>query len=64
MVNGVLLIVAAVLFAVNGLGKELETVWLCVAGVYLAAGVVDLIVHSIKSRKKRKAAEAGASGEG
>ncbi|MBR3974127.1 MAG: hypothetical protein IKJ99_09300 [Oscillospiraceae bacterium] len=64
MVNGVLMIVAAVLFAVIALGKEMNMLWLCTAGVYLVAGLINLIVFAVKNRKKRKAAEAEASKAG
>ena len=58
MVNGVLLIVAAVLFAVIAMGKEMDMIWLCTAGVYLTAGLVNLIIFAVKRRKKQKASEA------
>jgi len=57
MVNGVLMIVAAVLFAVIAIGRELDMLWLCIAGFYLVAGLVNLIVYAVKNSRKQKAAE-------
>ena len=56
MVNGVLNIVAAVLFAVVALKDGFSSVWMIIAGVYLLAGVVDLIIHSVKVRRMQRAA--------
>ena len=56
MVNGVLNIVAAVLFAVVALKDGFSSVWMIIAGVYLFAGIVDLIVHSVKVNRMKKAA--------
>ena len=57
MVNGVLMIVAAVLFAVIAIGKELDMLWLCIAGVYLLVGIADLVIYAVKNSRKQKAAE-------
>ena len=57
MINGVLMIVAAVLFAVIAIGKEMDMLWLCIAGFYLLVGIVDLIVYAVKNSRKQKAAE-------
>ena len=56
MVNGVMQIVAAVLFAVIALEKGTSVIWLCVAGVYLALGAANLIGYAIRTKKKQKAA--------
>ena len=56
MINGVFLIVAAVLFAVVHLFGGLGVMWLWIAGVYLAAGVVDLAVYYVKNRSRIHAA--------
>jgi len=56
MINGVLNIVAAVLFAVVAVKDGFSTVWMIIAGVYLFAGLVDLIIHSIKVNRMKKAA--------
>lgn len=56
MINGVLNIVAAVLFAVVAVKENFSTVWTIIAGVYLFAGVIDLIVHSIKVSRMKKTA--------
>ena len=52
MINGVLLIVAAVLFAVLYLLEGLGIMWLWVAGFYLVAGILDLITHFVKEKVK------------
>ena len=56
MINGVLLIVAAVLFAVVHLFGGLGVMWLWIAAFYLAAGVLDLILHVVKEKAKVRAA--------
>ncbi len=56
MVNGVLNIVAAVLFAVVSLKDGFNPVWMAIAGIYLLAGIVDLIVHSVKVNRMKKTA--------
>ena len=57
MINGVLHIVAAVLFAVVSLNDGLNMVWMAIAGIYLAAGIINLIVHAVKVKKIEKAAK-------
>ena len=52
MINGVLLIIAAVLFAVVHLFGGLGVMWLWIAGFYLAAGIVDLAVHVIREKSR------------
>jgi predicted membrane protein len=56
MVNGVLLIVAAVLFAVLYLLEGLGIMWLWIAGFYFVAGVLDLIFHVVKEKAKVRSA--------
>lgn len=56
MINGVLLIVAAVLFAVVHLFGGLGMMWMWVAAVYLAAGVINLTIYYIKNRSRIHAA--------
>lgn len=56
MINGVLLIVAAVLFAVLYLFENLSMLWLWVAGFYFIAGVLDLVMHVLKEKFKVRAA--------
>ena len=56
MVNGVLLIIAAVLFAVVYLFGKLGTLWLWIGCFYFAAGVGDLTIHVIKEKAKGRAA--------
>lgn len=57
MINGVIEIVAAVLFAVVFLFTEMNTIWLWVAGFYLVCGCVNLVVHTVKNKRKLRAAE-------
>ncbi len=56
MINGVLLIVAAVLFAVLYLFEGLGIMWLWIAGFYFVAGVLDLIFYVVKEKSKVRAA--------
>ena len=56
MINGVLHVVAAVLFAVVHLFGGLGVMWLWIACVYLAAGVMNLLVYYLKNRSKIRAA--------
>ena len=56
MINGVLLIVAAVLFAVLYLFENLGMLWLWIAGFYFVAGVLDLVMHVLKEKAKVRAA--------
>lgn len=58
MVNGVLEIVAAVLFAVIAIKEDMNMLWLCIAGIYLVAGVLNLVVYAIRSKRSQKAARA------
>ena len=57
MVNGVMQIVAAVLFAVVSVKDGMNMIWMGIAGVYLAIGVVNLVIHALKIRKMEKAAK-------
>ena len=56
MINGVLLIVAAVLFAVLYLLEGLGIMWLWIAGFYFVAGVLDLIFHVVREKVKIRSA--------
>ena len=56
MVNGVLLIIAAVLFAVVYLFGKLGVLWLWIGCFYFAAGVGNLTIHALKERAKVRAA--------
>ena len=56
MINGVLFIVAAVLFAVVYLFGNLGIMWLWIAAVYLVFGVVNLTVYYLKNKSKLHAA--------
>ena len=56
MINGVLLIIAAVLFAVLYLFEDLGIMWLWIAGFYIVVGVLDLGMHVLKEKAKIRAA--------
>ena len=56
MINGVLLIVAAVLFAVLYLFEGLSILWLWIAGFYFVAGILDLAMHVLKEKYRVHAA--------
>jgi len=57
MINGVMHIVAAVLFAVISIKEGTNIIWMGVAGVYLIVGVINLTIHALKTRKMEKAAK-------
>ena len=57
MINGVMSIVAAVLFAVVALQDELNMIWLTIAGVYLVWGILNLVVYAVRNSRKQKAAQ-------
>ena len=57
MINGVIEIVAAVLFTVIFLSTERNIIWLWVAGFYLVCGGVNLVIHTIQNRRKLNAAQ-------
>ena len=54
MINGVLQIVAAVLFAVLYMFEGLNEVWLYVAAAYVLVGIINLIISGIKSHRRQK----------
>ena len=56
MINGVLLIIAAVLFAVVYLFGEMGMLWLWIAAFYLVAGIADLVIHALKEKHKLRSA--------
>lgn len=56
MINGILLIVAAVLFAVVYLFGGLGIMWLWIAAFYLVVGVIDLTVYYLKNKSRIRAA--------
>ena len=57
MINGVMHIVAAVLFAVIAIEEGVNIIWLGIAGIYLVTGVINLAIHALKIRKMEKAAK-------
>ena len=56
MINGVMHIVAAVLFAVVYLFSEMGIMWLWIGAVYLVLGICNLIGVSIRNSKRQKEA--------
>ena len=57
MINGVMHIVAAVLFAVISIKEGVNIIWMAIAGVYLVIGIINLAIHGLKMRKMEKAAK-------
>ncbi len=57
MINGVLLIVAAVLFAMVYLFGGLGIMWLWIGAFYLVAGILDLVLHTVKEKVRIRAAK-------
>lgn len=57
MVNGVMSIVAAVLFAVVALNEDMNVIWLTIAGIYFVWGILNLVAYVIKNHRKQKAAQ-------
>ena len=57
MINGVMHIVAAVLFAVVSVHEGMNLIWMGIAGVYLVMGIINLTVHALKIRKMERAAK-------
>ena len=56
MINGVMHIVAAVLFAMVYLFGNMGVLWLWIAAVYLILGICNLIGFSIRNSRKQKEA--------
>ena len=56
MINGVMHIVAAVLFAMVYLFEGLGIMWLWIAAFYLVVGIVNLISHVVREKVKVRAA--------
>ena len=57
MINGVMHIVAAVLFAVISIKEGTSVIWMGIAGAYLVTGILNLVIHALKIRKMEKAAK-------
>ena len=57
MVNGVMSIVAAVLFAVVALNENMNVIWLTIAGIYFVWGILNLVAYVIRNHRKQKAAQ-------
>ena len=54
MINGVMSIVSAVLFAVVAINDGMSVIWFAIAGIYLVWGILNLIVYSVKNSRKQK----------
>lgn len=57
MINGVMHIVAAVLFAVVSINGDMDMIWMGIAAVYLVVGVINLVIHAIKVKRMENAAK-------
>ena len=57
MINGVMHIVAAVLFGVISIKEGTNVIWMGIAGIYLVTGIINLAIHGLKIRKMEKAAK-------
>lgn len=57
MINGVMHIVAAVLFAVVAMNRNMDMIWMGIAAVYLVVGIVNLVIHAIKVKRMENAAK-------
>ena len=54
MINGVMQIVAAVLFAVVYVFGNMGIIWLWIAAAYLAMGIINLIAYAARNHRKQK----------
>ena len=54
MINGVMNIVAAVLFAMVYLFGNMGIIWLWIGAAYLILGVFNLIAYAARNHKKQK----------
>ena len=54
MINGVMNIVAAVLFAMVYLFGNMGIMWLWIGAAYLALGICNLIAYAARNHKKQK----------
>ncbi len=57
MINGVMHVVAAVLFAVISLSGGFNPIWMGIAGLYLVTGIINLAAHALRIRKIEKVAK-------
>ena len=53
MINGVMHIVAAVLFAVVYLFGDMGMLWLWIGAVYLVFGILNLVFYALRNHKKQ-----------
>ena len=54
MINGVMNIVAAVLFAMVYLFGRLGVIWLWIGAAYLVLGILNLAAYAARNHKKQK----------
>ena len=54
MINGVMNIVAAVLFAMVYLFGNMGIIWLWIGAAYLVLGILNLIAYAARNYKKQK----------
>ena len=54
MINGVMHIVAAVLFAMVYLFGNMGIMWLWIGAAYLVLGILNLIAYAARNHKKQK----------
>ena len=57
MINGVMSIVAAVLFAVVAISEGMNVICFAIAAIYLVWGILNLIAYSVKNSRRQKAAQ-------
>ena len=57
MINGVMNIVAAVLFAMVYLFGNMGIIWLWIGAAYLVLGIFNLIAYAARNHKKQKQSE-------
>ena len=54
MINGVMNIVAAVLFAMVYLFGNMGIMWLWIGAAYLVLGILNLVAYAARNHKKQK----------
>ena len=54
MINGVMQIVAAVLFAMVYLFGNMGVIWLWIGAAYLVMGIVNLVAYAARNHKRQK----------
>ena len=54
MINGVMNIVAAVLFAMVHLFGNMGSLWLWIGAAYLVLGILNLLAYAARNHRKQK----------